>query len=63
MAEQVIVICGEEVAAYGFPDNHPFGPDRHDAFMAELEKSPRIGDVIKQRARVLRWETRRELPY
>ena len=30
MTERVLLICGEEVAAYGFPDGHPFGPDRHD---------------------------------
>jgi len=60
MAEQVIVICGEEVAAYGFPDGHPFGPDRHDAFMAELESSTRIDAVIKQRARLA---NREEIEY
>ena len=38
MAEQVLLICGKEVAAYGFPDGHPFGPDRHDAFMTELRQ-------------------------
>jgi acetoin utilization protein AcuC len=36
---RVILISGPEIAAYGFPGGHPFGPDRHDAFMDELRKS------------------------
>ena len=56
MAENVLLICGEEVAAYGFPDGHPFGPDRHDAFMAELDRSPKAGSVVKRRARLARRE-------
>jgi len=36
---ETILVSGPELAAYGFPDGHPFGPDRHDAFMAELERS------------------------
>ena len=39
MSDPIIVITGPELAAYGFPNGHPFGPDRHDAFMAELEQS------------------------
>ncbi len=35
----VIVYKGAELAAYGFGDDHPFGPDRHDVFQAELAKS------------------------
>jgi acetoin utilization protein AcuC len=35
----MILISGPEIAAYGFPGGHPFGPDRHDAFMTELGKS------------------------
>ncbi len=30
---------GPEIAAYGFPGGHPFGPDRHDAFAATLDAS------------------------
>jgi acetoin utilization protein AcuC len=37
---QTILVSGPAIAAYGFPNGHPFGPDRHDAFMAELEQSP-----------------------
>jgi acetoin utilization protein AcuC len=32
----VLLIAGEQIARYGFPDGHPFGPDRHEAFMTEL---------------------------
>jgi acetoin utilization protein AcuC len=32
----VLLISGDEIARYGFPEGHPFGPDRHDAFMREL---------------------------
>jgi acetoin utilization protein AcuC len=38
--EGVKLVAGPEIAAYGFPGGHPFGPDRHDAFMAELLQSP-----------------------
>jgi len=38
MSESVLVYKGEEIAAYGFGDPHPFGIDRHDVFHAELEK-------------------------
>jgi len=60
MAEQVLLICGKEVAAYGFPDGHPFGPDRHDAFMAELDRSPKAKRVVKQHARLA---SREEIEY
>jgi acetoin utilization protein AcuC len=39
MQKTALLICGPEIAAYGFPDGHPFGPDRHDAFIAELRQS------------------------
>ncbi len=32
----VLVMKGANIAAYGFGDGHPFGPDRHDAFHREL---------------------------
>lgn len=32
----VLVLKGANIAAYGFGDGHPFGPDRHDVFHAEL---------------------------
>jgi len=30
--------AGEELAGYGFPDGHPFGPDRLAAFVAEARR-------------------------
>jgi len=32
----VLVVAGERLARYGFPDGHPFGQDRHAAFFAEF---------------------------
>ena len=37
-ANKVLVLKGENIAAYGFGDGHPFGPDRHDAFHQELAR-------------------------
>lgn len=34
----VSVYLGDALAAYGFGEGHPFGPDRHDAFVKELKK-------------------------
>jgi acetoin utilization protein AcuC len=31
------LVAGERLARYGFPDGHPFGPDRHAAFLREFE--------------------------
>src|SRR3954471_21599870 len=31
------VIVSERLARYGFGDGHPFGPDRHAAFVREFE--------------------------
>ena len=32
----MLVVAGERLARYGFPDGHPFGLDRHAAFYAEF---------------------------
>lgn len=45
MSKNVLVYRGEEIAAYGFGDPHPFGTDRHDVFHAELDNSG-LGDAI-----------------
>ena len=37
MSSEVAVVMGERLARYGFPDGHPFGPDRHAAFVREFE--------------------------
>lgn len=33
---RVLVIADEALGGYGFPDGHPFGPDRHAAFLREF---------------------------
>lgn len=43
----VALVAGEKIARYGFPDGHPFGPDRHDAFMREL-KSESLDHAVRQ---------------
>ena len=45
MSDTVLVYKGEEIAAYGFGDPHPFGTDRHDVFQKELDKAA-LGDLI-----------------
>ena len=35
-ASSVVVVAGERLARYGFPDGHPWGTDRHAAFFAEF---------------------------
>lgn len=56
----VTLISGPEIAVYGFPGGHPFGPDRHDAFMAELKQSRCWPAIRHARARPA---TREELEY
>jgi acetoin utilization protein AcuC len=36
---KVLLVAGDAIARYGFPDGHPFGPDRHGAFMTELKSA------------------------
>ena len=33
---QTCLVAGEKIARYGFGEGHPFGPDRHEAFLREL---------------------------
>ncbi|MDH3509881.1 MAG: acetoin utilization protein AcuC [Gammaproteobacteria bacterium] len=47
--KEVLVLKGENIAAYGFGRDHPFGPDRHDAFHAELQRSG-VADLVDLRA-------------
>jgi acetoin utilization protein AcuC len=37
MSSGLAVVVGERLARYGFGDGHPFGPDRHGAFLREFE--------------------------
>ncbi len=42
---QTAVAMGERQARYGFPGGHPFGPDRHGAFLREFDQrhlGPRV---------------------
>lgn len=41
----VTVLAGEAIARYGFGEGHPFGPDRHDAFLRGLEERDLSGRV------------------
>jgi acetoin utilization protein AcuC len=45
-AAKVMLVSGEPIAAYGFAGGHPFGPDRHDAFMREFVASGLQSRVI-----------------
>jgi acetoin utilization protein AcuC len=40
-----VLVAGEKIARYGFGEGHPFGTDRHDAFMREL-KSDALEDAV-----------------
>jgi acetoin utilization protein AcuC len=60
MSRSVVLISGPEIARYGFPQGHPFGTDRHDAFMARLERSPVAAGLTRRAARQA---TRDELEY
>ncbi|SVC12566.1 uncharacterized protein METZ01_LOCUS265420, partial [marine metagenome] len=40
-----MVYRGEALARYGFGDDHPFGPDRHEVFHAELVAA-KLGEAI-----------------
>ena len=41
----VFVYKGRALAQYNFGENHPFGPQRHDAFHNELEKMSFDGNI------------------
>ena len=44
----VFVYKGRALAQYNFGENHPFGPQRHDAFHNELEKMSFDGNIQTQ---------------
>jgi len=48
MSDKVVVIAGERLARYGFGEGHPFGPDRHAAFLREFGAR-----ALDRKARVL----------
>lgn len=47
MTQQVLLVDSPELATYGFPGGHPFGPDRYTAFIAELERSPVVAGIAR----------------
>lgn len=40
------IVIGERIARYGFGNGHPFGPDRHEAFLQEFTSSGLDQQVI-----------------
>jgi len=54
----VLLVCGDQIARYGFGEGHPFGPDRHEAFMRELHEAGLDGAVQRASPRLA---TREEL--
>jgi acetoin utilization protein AcuC len=51
MAYGAVLIHGPEIAAYGFPGGHPFGPDRHDVFVEALSATPVWAELDRRPAR------------
>jgi len=41
----VEIYAGRELAAYGFPDSHPFGLTRHDAFMNRVQQDKVLSKI------------------
>jgi len=60
MSRSTVLIAGQELASYGFPNGHPFGMDRYAAFMAEAQRSASFAD-LEQRSP--RHATRAELEW
>ena len=44
-AFDALLVSGPQIAAYGFPDGHPFGVDRHAAFIGSLSAPPVLPDL------------------
>ena len=45
-SKDTAIYLGQELADYGFKDGHPFGPQRHDSFKAELLKQQLDRELI-----------------
>ena len=65
----VLVVKDPVIAAYGFGHDHPFGPDRHDAFHARLASSG-VADQVEfiaareaSREELLSYHTERYVDY
>jgi len=46
-----LLVSGESIAAYGFANGHPFGPDRHEAFIRECKSSGALARVVRAESR------------
>jgi acetoin utilization protein AcuC len=51
MTDEVQLYVDDALGRYGFPDGHPFGPDRQDAFWKEAEKQGLPGRVALRGSR------------
>ncbi|HET9693838.1 MAG TPA: acetoin utilization protein AcuC [Steroidobacteraceae bacterium] len=40
-----MLVAGDGLSRYGFADGHPFGPDRQEAFLREMRRSPAYGEL------------------
>jgi len=47
MAASVALVSGREIARYGFGNGHPFGTDRHEHFMTELQREGHDRRVLR----------------
>ena len=56
MTKEVQLYVGEALGRYGFPNGHPFGPDRQDAFWKEAEKQGLPKRVTLREPRVAKRE-------
>lgn len=58
--DRVLLVTGDQIARYGFGNGHPFGIDRHGAFMAELKNAGLDVKVLRGEPRLA---TREELEF
>jgi hypothetical protein len=41
----VLMVSGDALSRYGFGEGHPFGLDRHEAFLREMRRSRAYGSL------------------
>src|ERR671918_575622 len=60
MTREVQLYHGDELGRYGFPDGHPFGPDRQQRFFDEATRQGLIEKItLKEPVRASREEIER----
>ena len=47
MDRRVGLAIGEEIAAYGFGDDHPFGYDRHGVFVDAITRQGLLDGLVR----------------